>query len=272
MRKRFFQGEGELPEIVQKKADRAFSQIREEAMAAEAAKKERNHITSRRRFAIVAICFAVMVTAAVPNILGGGKTDYSFVLTAQAAELKPDAPYILRQGGSSMGINNELLDEKGSIKDSRDYGYYAVNVQLRCEGENIDTIFYDISRGAFQLAQRKGCEIVKKGKETMLLNCGQTGGGRGCTVKYYEHFTVDYENQGKPGDVWINIADEKVPLPEDVSSEDSNWEKYIYEAISDTYLTCIVQYKDGHTEEVRLQFDASEDEEGYMRVSVKRMH
>lgn len=200
MKDNIFLEEVEVPEIVQQKADRAFSTIQAERsfLMNDMVKKERNVFS--KRIALAAACMAVVVTAGtlagpVKNIMEYSRAgsedallaavdqiDNLFTLQVKAAGAGDGQMVPLTEGNPvPVTINGDKAgtwvlgadDINGSIVD------YCINIpQIVCEGDQIESITYSINNGAFQIVQpENGESIIVDGQlYNGELNTGSIGG------------------------------------------------------------------------------------------------
>ncbi len=241
MRDSIFAEEIELPEIVQKKADRAFLAIRADG------KERTGQMAKGGTLAAAAACAAVVITAGVlagplRGVLGhagaegtnSGQTGEEHVLTAAVdridkmftlqvkaeeagtgeavalAEGKPVPVTVRSDGGNSWVFDGS--DENGGTLD------YCIGLpQITCEGEQIERITYSINQGAFQIVQpEKEESIVVDGQlYEGELNTGSIGGdyseerdgepSKPFETLLYTSFTLDYDRQADD-ETWLNFC------------------------------------------------------------------
>lgn len=291
-RKNVFINDVEVPDIVQQKAEAAFSQIRKEKVEkmdknvvqiSEKNKKNKKKIKSnmwRKAVTAVAAC-AVLATA-----IGLGDfypiknqtveketekiTDFAmntnpFVLTVQAAGLEGEDYRELESGKPiALDINSSDWVLSGSEDGSCSY---CINLPLSCEGEGITDITYRINKGAFQVVEKEGSGIISEGKEDVEeLNVGQIGGAYDeensgeelypVSVKYYSEFTLDYDKQSSET-TWINMCNEAMISDMNlIWGEDStkeDWLKGYQELVEGTFITCMVHFEDGTSHIAKLK-------------------
>lgn len=198
-----------VPEIVQEKADIAFSMIRTEGE--DRMKNEKNIKTvkkGREKIAgilLTAACAAVAVTfvsvkgrwnhqhteevgdSAVMEAENRGNDllaaiDNMFTLQVNAAELEKGKPVplteqsrVAQDGPFVTGQHADSWVLGGTEEGDIDY---CIAMPLSCEGNNIEKITYSINNGAFQVVQLEGESIIigcqmYEGE----LNTGSIGGG-----------------------------------------------------------------------------------------------
>jgi len=245
-RKNVFLYDIDVPEVVQKKADAAFSMIRTERE--NTMKEEKKSYRTRRMAGILtgaAACAAVMVLAGyfvwnqravdiarnepegIPvdeekeenDLLSA--IDNMFTLQVRAAELEEGQPVPLVDNAQLSGNDSQISGDQANswvLGGTEDGGvYYCIQFPLSCTGNNIEKITYSINNGAFQIVQPEGESIIIDGKlYDGELNAGQIGGGwddesglplRDWEILFYQSFTVDYQRQTDEY-TWINICNE----------------------------------------------------------------
>lgn len=282
-------GEIEIPETVQKKADLAFSQIKNERVKnmeqnisnnQDSQKKAKRGKTAWRTCAAVAACAALVVAAgswyagqpvesSEIAVQDGEKHSETipkpFMLTAKAAET---GERIEMTKGKPVAITTEDADSwvlGGSGHEDGTWGY-CINLPFMCEGENIDSVSYSINRGAFQVVELEGTSIIASGKEAAEpVDGGQIGGGYDeakdeaipATVNYYTEYTLDYDRQESDA-TWINMVrdDIKFSDPDLLQREDKTDEdvkKIFDEVFGDVMITCTVHFTDGTSETIEIE-------------------
>lgn len=281
----------EIPDIVQQKADYAFSQIRKEKVEkmnkniVQISTKNKNNTKAlkakvwKKAVTAVAAC-AVLVTAIglsdfyhTSNRAAENEAEQTadfamntnpFVLTVQAAGLEGN-DYRELESGKPVAID---INAGGWVLSGSEDGScsYCINLPLSCEGEGITGITYQVNKGAFQVVEKEDDGIIIEGKETRELNAGQIGGAYDeensgeelypVSVKYYSEFTLDYEKQSSET-TWINmcnevmISDMNLIWGEDSTKED--WVKGYQELVEGTIITCTVHFEDGTSQIAELE-------------------
>lgn len=278
-----FNGEIEIPETVQKKANLAFSQIKNERVAnmeqnisnnQDFQKKAKRGKTVRRTCAAVAACAALVVAAgswyagqpveqseiaAQDGEEHAEKISKLFMLTAKAAET---GKRIEMTKGKPVAITTEDADSwvLGGNEDGT--WSYCFNLPFQCEGENIDSVSYSINRGAFQVVELEGTSIIASGKETAEpVNSGLIGGSDyeaiPTTINYYTEYTLDYDRQESDA-TWINMVRDDIKfsdpdLPQSENKSDEDVKKVFDELFGDVMITCTVHFTDGTSEKIEIE-------------------
>ena len=282
-------GEIEIPETVQKKADLAFSQIKNERVKnmeqnisnnQDSQKKAKRGKTAWRTCAAVAACAALVVAAgswyagqpvesSEIAVQDGEKHSETipkpFMLTAKAAET---GERIEMTKGKPVAITTEDADSwvlGGSGHEDGTWGY-CINLPFMCEGENIDSVSYSINRGAFQVVELEGTSIIASGKEAAEpVDGGQIGGGYDeakdeaipATVNYYTEYTLDYDRQESDA-TWINMVRDDIMFSDlDLlwreNKSDEDVEKVFDELFGDVMITCTLHFMDGTSEQIEIE-------------------
>lgn len=215
-RKNVFLYDIDVPEIVQEKAEEAFSMIRTEGentmKEQKKEQKKAKKVYKKQKTAGIllgtAACAAILVMAGrfawdrhevdiaekEPEIEGipvsGEKEendllaaiDNMFTLHVRAAELEEGQPVPLVDNAQLPDNDSQI---SGNQADSWVMGGteegdldYCINFPLSCTGNNIEKITYSINNGAFQIVQPEGESIIVDGQlYNGELNTGQIGGG-----------------------------------------------------------------------------------------------
>ena len=278
-----FNGEIEIPETVQKKADLAFSQIQNERVEnmeqnisnnQDFQKKAKSGKTVRRTCATVAACAALVVAAGSwhagqpvdqKEIATQSGDEYTetipklFMLTAKAAET---GKRIEMTKGKPVAVTTEDADSwvLGGNEDGT--WSYCFNLPFQCEGENIDSVSYSINRGAFPVVEPEGTSIIARGKEAEEpVNSGLIGGSDyeaiPTTITYYTEYTLDYDRQESDA-TWINMVRDDIKcsdpdLPQRENKSDEDVKKVFDELFGDAMITCTVHFTDGTSETIEIE-------------------
>lgn len=216
-RKNVFLYDIDVPEIVQEKAETAFSMIRTEGDKNMVKKeKEQKNKRKNKNKQIIIISSAMAACAAATALVIGLKgiwdrrpvtdivsdtgaegipvdtekeeedllsaIDNMFTLQVKAAELEEGQPVALVDRAPEPGNDSQITGEQASswVLDGTEDGdlAYCIQFPLSCVGNNIEKITYRINNGAFQVVQPKGESIIVDGQPyNGELNTGQIGGG-----------------------------------------------------------------------------------------------
>lgn len=212
-RKKVFLYDIDVPEIVQEKAEIAFSMIRTEGETNMVKKaKEQRHKNKNKRTvvissAVAACAAAVVLVISLNGIWNRSVTDIAsdtgmeeisagaekeeedilsaidnmFTLQVKAAELEEGQPIALVDSAQVSDNDSQITGEQagswvlgGTEEGDLDY---CIQFPLSCIGNNIEKITYSINNGAFQVVQPKGESIIVDGQlYNGELNTGQIGG------------------------------------------------------------------------------------------------
>lgn len=278
-----FNGEIEIPETVQKKANLAFSQIKNERMEnmeqnisnnQDFQKKAKRGKTVRRTCAAVAACAALVV--AVGSWYAGQPVDQKEIATQSGAEYTETIPklFMLTAKAAETGKRIEMTKGKPVAVTTEDADSwvlggnedgtwsYCFNLPFQCEGENIDSVSYSINRGAFQVVELEGTSIIASGKEAEEpVNSGLIGGSDyeaiPTTITYYTEYTLDYDRQESDA-TWINMVRDDIKfsdpdLPQRENKSDEDVKKVFDELFGDAMITCTVHFTDGTSETIEIE-------------------
>ena len=282
-----FNGEIEIPETVQKKADLAFSQIKNERVKnmeqnisnnQDSQKKAKRGKTVRRTCAAVAACAALVV--AVGSWYAGQPVDQKEIATQSGDEYTETIPklFMLTAKAAETGERIEMTKGKpvaiateaasswvlGGNEDGT--WTYCINLPFLCEGENIDSVSYSINRGAFQVVELGETSIIASGKEAAEpVNGGQIGGGYDeakdeaipTTINYYTEYTLDYDRQESDA-TWINMVRDDIKFSDlDLlwreNKSDEDVEQVFDEMFGDVMITCTLHFTDGTSEQIEIE-------------------
>lgn len=210
-RKNVFLYDIDVPEVVQEKAEEAFSMIRTEG---ENMMKEQRK-TSKKRHTVEILLGAAACAAVVGVVVAGrfvwnrqavdiaeeeteaegipvdeekeendllAAIDNMFTLQVMAAELEEGQPVALVDNAQTFDNDSQITGEQASswVLGGTEEGNldYCIQFPLSCTGNNIEKITYSVNNGAFQVVQPAGESIIVDGQlYDGELNTGQIGGG-----------------------------------------------------------------------------------------------
>lgn len=270
----------EVPEIVQKKADKAFLSIQTEGKKT----MKKGYYKVMAAAACVVLVAAVWVTNGISNRFGSdsqvkdnsdewensdnsvnsvlSELDRMFTLRVQAAELEAGKPVPLFPSGNSRSYVLGAVDGEMS---------YCINVPLTCEGEGIESVTYSINKGAFQIVQPENEDeriIVSGQPYGEKMGTGWIGGdydeennglpSRPYEAVLYKSFTLDYGRQSDEY-TWINICS-ACPYDEEIfnliwgeGTAFGDESSGINKLLDHTVITCTVHYADGTEQSADIQ-------------------
>ena len=283
--KNIFQQDAEIPDIVQQKANLALAQIYArqdeepakngdnvpgksagtaviEAMPkhvntekkASSKKAQKTSIVKLATTAIAAVVTVAAVVVAIVYFTGkniGGYDDH-FSLMVNAAELET---------GRALPIAEDIDDKCFSYGDDW-YGNvdYEIEIPLTIEGENIESVSYNVNEGCFRVVSIDCPSIVSAGiansdpHEPSTYDEGYDMAGNflgSTTVEFYDTFSVDYDVQkGSKHTITVlnnltNRMDLYYLLGYTVSDEVTD--AALTYMMKDTVITVEVKFKDGTT-------------------------
>ncbi len=213
--KNIFEKNAKIPDIVQQKANAAFSEIynrQDEPVE----KSQKTHKSTRAmviKIASTAVAAAITVAVLFAAIayfggqkpehpehpeqselsVGTGVVDEQFAVMVCKVKLEPEAslPISLDVGKQAFGYG---VDWDGNAN-------YQINFPISVEGENISTVNFKVKNAAFEVVSIDGPSIVKSGstvklndfRSTYVNGYDMSGHPIGKTiVGYYDSFSADY--------------------------------------------------------------------------------
>lgn len=291
--KNIFEEEIVVPEIVQLKTEEALTQIKQKGT--NDSMKEHDIIPMKPKSpkkskilkicVAVCACFALFISAShFNNVLNvGGKnigsnsvqnTENSnivenltnmFTIQVYAA----DSPYASQDGYVTLEPGKSVItgNQAGYVLCENEEGNvtYCVGTRFLCEGENIESITYEIENAAFQIVESEDSSIITSFEEYgTLLNTGSVGGGGVkeerpgeyeeyeyvTTIGFYKLYTLDYDKQSDD-ETWINICNvTDIPWESSLGNCDTMEEKAncMDDMMKDVRIICTVHYSDGTTD------------------------
>lgn len=172
--------------------------------------------------AIIAV-FGITFSTQLGNIFTSSKSGNGFILSVNAAEVTADKPASLQFSESSLTMSE---NEDGNIS-------YIIPLNLKCEGENINTVTYSVDKGALSV-------------NTDLDN------------NTHSSLTVNYDNQ-----LADNMTISIVGISEDF--QDSTHKNALFfgtleetkqhtdKLLDGATITCTVKYKNGEEQSQKIQ-------------------
>lgn len=252
----------EIPDIVQSKADIAFSDIKN------GRRKNMNRKHNERKKVLkpviaFAACVALVVVAGTTssstkdtdtNLMS--TIDNMFTLRVKAAELEKGNPVAYFSDGTSDSWAF-CGTEEGNVS-------YSIRTPFTCEGKNIESITYCINKGAFQIVEHQNNSIIIQGEKYKgELNVPTLGGEEEpdgtyvSNVNYYTSYTVAYDEQTRDT-TWINICDECAVTEEDweliFGNQSTNKKEALFmdKVFDGVTITCTVNYEDGSSKSAEI--------------------
>ena len=242
-------------------------------------------------FALTAVLSAGIFSSFMFNDSGTAKKQSGFSITAYAAEATSDE-------ASQETITNENFLKIGNIKPEmiiqgsimQDVSGTSPNVvgviqdfNIRCEGENIDKVTYEVKNGDFFIdaddktvfdlkPSKTGTFIpVKKGDELKWHLAGDYSSVVVSEKNVYSEFSVKYEDQEelhKKGGSNFSKIGLFTQFYNDTEKEMSDKEMY-ESVINQVVISVTSTYKDGTTETQKIRLNGEYDEDFGITVTAK---
>lgn len=202
------------------------------------------------------------VTPAKPN---------SFTIMAMASELKENEPFIMKGVDARSGVSiTQSSNHHGQLE-------YTIHLPFICEGENIETVTYQVNTGTFQLlgnpdsidivagTEYDGPEITSAywPNDFNADNFENEFGAPPFEASYYTEYTVAYDKQ-QNNDLIIAVAGfGKIDAPSRIRMKnDRNTRANAYnELVGTITITCTANYQDGSSESQNIRVTAVPVEE-----------
>ena len=268
----------QVPEIVQKKADVAFSQIQSERET----NMSKKNLKVTKLFAAMAACAAFIIVASTTNnylnrpqeekettVAENTTTEkenlFTMKVMAAQAEVTAQKPVAIAQ-------NNRISHSISGDSDTNTASY-RIDMPLYCEGENIESVTYSINKGYFEICENITDDfqsVVESGEpldenSNEYLNPIFDDNGEIAMqqeVNDFVEYTVSYDDQQKEG-VYVTFCNDEIPFPDFGSMIDKRTKTE--EEISAAYqklvdgvvITCTANYKDGTKKGVKINVGAA---------------
>ena len=199
--KHIFEKNAKIPDIVQQKANAAFTTIynRQDEPDEKPQKTNRSARATIIKIAaaVVAAAITIVVVFAALDNIGGKGSDSSvsnkFTIRVCAAELEPKASLPI-----SLDVSNQAF---GCGVDWKGVAEFQINFPISVEGENISSVTFKADNAVFEVVSIDCPSIVKSGSSKTLPDYESTyvdgydmsGHPIGKTeVGYYDSFSADY--------------------------------------------------------------------------------
>lgn len=268
----------QVPEIVQKKADAAFSQIQSEREN----NMSKKNLKVTKLFAAMAACAALIIIASTTNnylnrpqkekettVAENTTTEkenlFTMKVMAAQAEVTAQKPVAIAQ-------NNRISHSISGDSDTNTASY-RIDMPLYCEGENIESVTYSINKGYFEICENITDDfqsVVESGKpldenSNEYINPIYNDNEEIVVqqeLKDYTEYTVSYDDQQKEG-VYVTFCNDEIPFPDFGSMIDkrTKTEEEISEAyqklVDGVVITCTANYKDGTKKGVKINVGAA---------------
>ena len=236
--------------------------------SSEVKKEEHNMMKFVKPVVAVAACAAILVGYTVSGNLAVREQsspdskavqtadDHEFTMTVYAEELNDKNPVIAYNGGEICHGWAICGGEDGSVS-------YSMATDFACEGEGIESVTYQINKGAFQIFKPESTKLDIKMKEVPYINTPignyphiagndeslsdeERAESEGVDGYYVSEYTLDYANQ-KPENVVFNICGEEKMNPDIMFGNQTpeGQKAGMDELLGDVVITCIVTFTDG---------------------------
>ena len=262
-----------MPEIVQKKADVAFSQIQSERET----NMSKKNLKVTKLFAAMAACALIIIVASTTNNYLNRPQEEKETTVAEHTTTEKENMFTMKV----MAAQAEVTAQKPvAIAQNDRFGYaingdsdmntasYKIDMPLYCEGENIESVTYSINKGYFEISENITDDFqsaVESGKpldenSNGYLNPIFDDNGEIAMqqeVNDFVEYTVSYENQQKEG-VWVTFCNDEIPFSDFDSIVEQK--KKTQEEVAAAYqklvdgvvITCTANYKDGTKKGVKI--------------------
>lgn len=148
----------QVPEIVQKKADVAFSQIQSERET----NMSKKNLKVTKLFAAMAACASIIIVASTTNNYLNRPQEEKETTVAEHTTTEKENMFTMKV----MAAQAEVTAQKPvAIAQNDRFGYaingdsdmntasYKIDMPLYCEGENIESVTYSINKGYFEISE-----------------------------------------------------------------------------------------------------------------------
>ena len=268
----------QVPEIVQKKADVAISQIQSERET----NMSKKNLKVTKLFAAMAACASIIIVASATNNYLNRPQEEKETTMAEHTTTEKENMFTMKV----MAAQAEVTAQKPvAIAQNDRFGYaingdsdmntasYKIDMPLYCEGENIESVTYSINKGYFEISENITDDFqsaVESGKPLDENSNGYLNpifDDNGEIVMQREindfvEYTVSYENQQKEG-VWVTFCNDEIPFSDFDSIVEQK--KKTQEEVAAAYqklvdgvvITCTANYKDGTKKGVKINVGAA---------------
>ncbi len=255
-----FEKNAEIPDIVQQKANAAFSTIYNRQDEPDE-KTQKTHKSTRATIikiasTVVAAAITIAVLSFAITYFGGQSSELpggnQFTIRVCAAELEPEVPLPI-----SLDVSNQAF---GYYVDWTGCVNYQINFPISVEGENISSVSFKADNAVIEVVSIDCPSIVKDGSPKTLTDFGSTyvegydmaGHPIGKTqVGYYESFSADYDTLQNSKYLFnvCNVLTDRMDLYYLLTydgNDDDYCAAYTY-LLKDAKITIEVTFKDGTT-------------------------
>ena len=246
----------QVPEIVQKKADVAFSQIQSERET----NMSKKNLKVTKLFAAMAVCASIIIVASTTNNYLNRPQEEKETTVAEHITTEKENMFTMKV----MAAQAEVTAQKPvAIAQNDRFGYaingdsdmntasYKIDMPLYCEGENIESVTYSINKGYFEISENitddfqsavesgKPLDENSNGYINPIYNDNEEIVAQQA-LKDYTEYTVSYDS----------IVEQKKKTQEEVAAA--------YQKLLDgVVITCTANYKDGTKKGVKINVGAA---------------
>lgn len=268
----------QVPEIVQKKADVAFSQIQSERET----NMSKKNLKVTKLFAAMVACASIIIVASTTNNYLNRPQEEKETTVAEHITTEKENMFTMKV----MAAQAEVTAQKPvAIAQNDRFGYaingdsdmntasYKIDMPLYCEGENIESVTYSINKGYFEISENitddfqsavesgKPLDENSNGYINPIYNDNEEIVAQQA-LKDYTEYTVSYDDQQKEG-VYVTFCNDEIPFPDFGSMIDkmTKTEEEIsaaYQKLVDgVVITCTANYKDGTKKGAKINVGAA---------------
>lgn len=268
----------QVPEIVQKKADVAFSQIQSERET----NMSKKNLKVTKLFAAMAACASIIIVASTANNYLNRPQEQKETTVAEHTTTEKENMFTMKVMAAQAEVTaqkpvaiaqNDRLGYAISGYSDMNTASYRIDMPLYCDGENIESVTYSINKGYFEISENITDDFqsaVESGKpldenSNGYLNPIFDDNGEIVMqqkVNDFVEYTVSYENQQKEG-VWVTFCNDEIPFSDFDSIVEQK--KKTQEEVAAAYqklvdgvvITCTANYKDGTKKGVKINVGAA---------------
>ncbi len=268
----------QVPEIVQKKADVAFSQIQSERET----NMSKKNLKVTKLFVAMASCAAFIIVASTTNNYLNRPQEEKETTVAENTTTEKENLFTMKvmaaqtevtaQKPVAIAQNNRISHSISGDSDTNTASY-RIDMPLYCEGENIESVTYSINKGYFEICENITDDfqsVVESGEPldensneyiNPIYNDNEEIVAQQA-LKDYTEYTVSYDDQQKEG-VYVTFCNDEIPFPDFGSMIDKRTKteeeiSVAYQKLVDgVVITCTANYKDGTKKGVKINVGAA---------------
>lgn len=268
----------QVPEIVQKKADVAFSQIQSERET----NMSKKNLKVTKLFAAMAACASIIIVASTTNNYLNRPQEEKETTVAEHTTTEKENMFTMKvmaaqaevtaQKPVAIAQNNRISHSISGDSDTNTASY-RIDMPLYCEGENIESVTYSINKGYFEICENITDDfqsVVESGESldensngyiNPIYNDNEEIVAQQA-LKDYTEYTVSYDDQQKEG-VYVTFCNDEIPFPDFGSMIDKRTKteeeiSAVYQKLVDgVVITCTANYKDGTKKGAKINVGAA---------------